>query len=116
MCPVFLDLILRGIHLDDPDFLSLNVTLTKSVQNFILNTNRFDSIETNQSFPYSTLPPLLLQVGTNFALSKYTLSFLYVHTGWHLIIVFLRTAIPHLKFPVRFENIYVRVSIKKMIF
>ena len=79
MCPVFLDLILRGIHLDDPDFLSLNVTLTKSVQNVILNTYRFDSIETNQSFPYSTLPPLLLQVGTNFALSKYTLSFLYVH-------------------------------------
>ena len=80
MCPVFLDLILRGIHLDDPDFLSLNVTLTKSVQNVILNTYRFDSIETNQSFPYSTLPPLLLQVGTNFALSKYTLSFLSVHT------------------------------------
>ena len=40
------DLILRGIHLDDPEFYSLNVTLTKAVQNFILSTNRFDSIET----------------------------------------------------------------------
>ena len=42
-----LDLILRGIHLDDPDFLSLNLTLTKAVQNFILNTNRFDSMLTD---------------------------------------------------------------------
>ena len=42
-----LDLILRGIHLDDPEFLSLNITLTKAVQNFILNTNRFDYTTTN---------------------------------------------------------------------
>ena len=40
-----LDLILRGIHMYDPEFYSLNVTLTKAVQNFILSTNRFASSE-----------------------------------------------------------------------
>ena len=36
-----LDLILRGINVDNPDLLSLNTTLTKAVQNFIAKTNRF---------------------------------------------------------------------------
>ena len=32
------DIILRGINIDNPNFLSLNTTLTKAVQNCILNT------------------------------------------------------------------------------
>ena len=40
-----LDLILNGINIDNPDFLGLNTTLTKAVQSFILNTNRFKTEE-----------------------------------------------------------------------
>jgi hypothetical protein len=40
-----LDLILRGINIDNPDLLGTNTTLTKAVQNFILNTNRFETDE-----------------------------------------------------------------------
>ena len=36
-----LDIILRGMKSDNPDFLSLNTTLTKAVQTFILTTKRF---------------------------------------------------------------------------
>ena len=36
-----MDIILRGLNIDNPDFLSLNTTLTKAVQNFILTTKRF---------------------------------------------------------------------------
>ena len=41
-----LDLILRGIYPDNPDFTTLNTTLTKAVQNFILSTKRFSYNET----------------------------------------------------------------------
>ena len=36
-----LDTILRGIHIENPDLLPLNTTLTIAVQNFILHTKRF---------------------------------------------------------------------------
>ena len=36
-----MDIILQGLNIDNPDFLSLNTTLTKAVQNFILTTKRF---------------------------------------------------------------------------
>ena len=36
-----LDIILKGIHIDNPDLIPLNTTLTIAVQNFILQTNRF---------------------------------------------------------------------------
>ena len=36
-----LDIILKGIHIDNPDLLPLNTTLTIAVQNFIIQTNRF---------------------------------------------------------------------------
>jgi hypothetical protein len=36
-----LDIILQGIHIENPDMLSLNTTLTISVQNFITKTKRF---------------------------------------------------------------------------
>ena len=36
-----LDIILRGLDIDNPDFTQLNKTLTKYVQNFILSTKRF---------------------------------------------------------------------------
>ena len=42
-----LDLILRGVKIDDDDFLHLNTILTKAVQNFILNTKRFSTNDTN---------------------------------------------------------------------
>ena len=40
-----MDIILRGLNFDNPDFLSLNNTLTKAVQIFILSTNRFTLTE-----------------------------------------------------------------------
>jgi hypothetical protein len=36
-----LEILLRGIHIENPDFLSLNTTLTIAVQNFIILTKRF---------------------------------------------------------------------------
>ena len=36
-----LDIILRGIHIENPDLLPLNTTLTIAVQNFITKTKRF---------------------------------------------------------------------------
>ena len=42
-----LDLILRGVNIDDDVFLSTNTILTKAVQNFILKTNRFSITENN---------------------------------------------------------------------
>ena len=36
-----MDIILRGMNNDNPDFLSLNSTLTKAVQTYILTTKRF---------------------------------------------------------------------------
>ena len=36
-----MDIILLGMNNENPDFLSLNTTLTKAVQTFILNTKRF---------------------------------------------------------------------------
>ena len=36
-----LDIILRGVNIDNDDFLSTNISLTIAVQNFILLTNRF---------------------------------------------------------------------------
>ena len=36
-----IDLIIRGIDVDNPDLLSLNTTLTKAVQNFMVKANRF---------------------------------------------------------------------------
>ena len=40
-----LDLILRGVKIDDDVFLSTNTILTKAVQHFILKTNRFSITE-----------------------------------------------------------------------
>ena len=40
-----LDLIIRGINIDDEDYLPLNTILTKAVQHFILSTKRFTLIE-----------------------------------------------------------------------
>ena len=40
-----LDLILRGVNIDNEEYLSTNTTLTKAVQNFILSTKRFTVIE-----------------------------------------------------------------------
>ena len=42
-----LDIILRGIYIDNPEFIGLNKTLTKAVQNFIISTKRFITIECN---------------------------------------------------------------------
>ena len=36
-----LDLILKGVNIDNEEFISTNTTLTKAVQNFILSTKRF---------------------------------------------------------------------------
>ena len=38
-----LDLILRGVNIDDKDFYHTNTILTKAVQNFIISTKRFAS-------------------------------------------------------------------------
>ena len=40
-----LDIILRGINIDNEEFTHLNTTLTKAVQNFIISTKRFTTIE-----------------------------------------------------------------------
>jgi hypothetical protein len=40
-----LDLILRGVNIDDGVFLKTNTTLTKAVQNYITKTNRFSEIK-----------------------------------------------------------------------
>ena len=42
-----LEIILRGINIDDDEYISLNTSLTKAVQNFILSTKRFASTEEN---------------------------------------------------------------------
>ena len=36
-----LELILKGVNIDNEEFISTNTTLTKAVQNFILSTKRF---------------------------------------------------------------------------
>jgi hypothetical protein len=36
-----LEIILRGVNIDNDDFLSTNISLTIAVQNFILLTKRF---------------------------------------------------------------------------
>jgi hypothetical protein len=36
-----LDIILKGVNLDNEDFLSTNISLSKAVQKFKLLTNRF---------------------------------------------------------------------------
>ena len=43
-----LDLILRGVNIDDEVFLKTNTTLTKAVQNFRIKTNRFLEIDNNE--------------------------------------------------------------------
>jgi hypothetical protein len=40
-----LEIILRGIDIDNPELTHLNKTLTKAVQNFILSTKRFTIID-----------------------------------------------------------------------
>ena len=40
-----IEIILRGVNIDDDDFLQTNTILTKSVQNFILQTKRFSVID-----------------------------------------------------------------------
>ena len=40
-----LDLILKGVNIDDPELFQTNVTLTLAVQNFILLTKRFTAME-----------------------------------------------------------------------
>ena len=70
-----LDLILRGVNIDDEVFLKTNTTLTKAVQNFIIKTNRFSEIEikTNlqPSIPNPQFPTLIYiqVVHTNIYLS-----------------------------------------------
>ena len=46
-----LDLILRGLYIDNPDFLPLNTTLTITVQNYILQTKRFSEYSPPPSSP-----------------------------------------------------------------
>ena len=46
-----LDIILRGLNIDNPDFLSLNTTLTIAVQKFILQTKRFTEYTPPPSTP-----------------------------------------------------------------
>ena len=41
-----LDLILRGVNIDDEVFLQTNTIITKAVQNFIIKTGRFSTLET----------------------------------------------------------------------
>ena len=52
-----LDLILQGLDKDNPDFLPLNTTLTKAVQNFVLTTKRFSYSELEDWIPY-LFPPI----------------------------------------------------------
>ena len=40
-----LEIILRGVNIDNDEILSTNITLTKEVQHFILSTNRFTAME-----------------------------------------------------------------------
>ena len=40
-----LDIILRGVNIDDSELFQTNVTLTLAVQNFILLTKRFTAME-----------------------------------------------------------------------
>ena len=40
-----MEILLKGINPDDDKFTQLNTTLTKAVQNFIVSTKRFASIE-----------------------------------------------------------------------
>ena len=42
-----IEIILKGINIDDDEYISLNTSLTKAVQNFILSTKRFASTEEN---------------------------------------------------------------------
>ena len=49
-----LEILLRGIHIDNPDFLSLNTTLTILVQNFIILTKRFSWTSPSHPPPPST--------------------------------------------------------------
>ena len=46
-----LDLILRGLYIDNSDFLPLNTTLTITAQNYILQTKRFDDYSPPPSSP-----------------------------------------------------------------
>ena len=40
-----LEIILRGVNINNEKILSTNITLTKEVQNFILSTKRFTAME-----------------------------------------------------------------------
>ena len=40
-----IDLILRGVNIDNEEYLHVNTILTKAVQNYIITTNRFTSKE-----------------------------------------------------------------------
>ena len=40
-----LEIILRGVNIENDDFLSTNSILTKAVQNYILLTKRFTALE-----------------------------------------------------------------------
>ena len=40
-----LEIILKGVNFDNDDFLKTNTILMKSVQNFILKTNRFSHVD-----------------------------------------------------------------------
>ena len=40
-----LEIILRGVNIENEDFLSTNIILTKAVQNYILLTKRFTALE-----------------------------------------------------------------------
>ena len=43
-----LDVLLRGVEPDNEEFTNLNTTLTKAVQNFIMSTKRFITIENHE--------------------------------------------------------------------
>ena len=45
MATMEMEILLKGIKPDDDKFTQLNTTLTKAVQNFIVSTKRFASIE-----------------------------------------------------------------------
>ena len=49
-----LELILRGVNIENQELLSTNITLTKEVQQYILSTKRFTAME-NELWPHHPL-------------------------------------------------------------
>ena len=45
-----LEVILRGVNIENEELLQTNITLTKAVQNFILSTKRFTAMENEKGW------------------------------------------------------------------